>query len=142
MINLSNILNNLNIKNYTGKYEGPIDLINFKGIIHIPYAWSNLALYEALFLNIIYFIPSINFFNILIKDKDFFWSPPYREELIYLSEWYNDDKKNIIVYFDSWEDLIYKTNNLDYELYKNNISIFMNNHKKKYFKEWKNLLTY
>lgn len=51
----------LDIKAYNGRYNGPHDLQNFKGIIHIPYAWSNLAFFENMQNAIPYFIPSITF---------------------------------------------------------------------------------
>lgn len=108
MINLHKILINLGLKVYNGRYNGPLDLAEFKGVVHIPYAWSNLALFEALQLGIQYYIPSIEFLDELIKDKDFFWSPPFRRDVLHLSEWYNDINKKYIVYFDSWDDLIHK----------------------------------
>ncbi len=56
-------LNKRNIPSYRGRYGGPEDLKDFKGIIHIPYAWSNLALFENWANGVIYFIPSELFIN-------------------------------------------------------------------------------
>jgi len=140
MMNLSKKLNELNIPNYNGRYNGPLDLQKFKGVIHIPYAWSNLALFEAIQLGVIYFIPSKDFFISIKKDKDFFWSPPYREEILELSEWYCDDYKDILNYFDSWEDLVYKINNLDYNNFSLKLLDFGKKHEEKYLNLWKNIL--
>ena len=139
-MNLSKKLNELNIPNYNGRYNGPLDLQKFKGVIHIPYAWSNLALFEAIQLGVIYFIPSKDFFISIKKDKDFFWSPPYREEILELSEWYCDDYKDILNYFDSWEDLVYKINNLDYNNFSLKLLDFGKKHEEKYLNLWKNIL--
>ena len=46
MINLSEILNKYGIKNFNNRHQGFNDLIEFKGIITIPYAWSTWALFE------------------------------------------------------------------------------------------------
>ena len=47
MMNLKNQIEMLGFKAYTGKYDGPCDLTNYKAVVHIPYAWSNLAFFEC-----------------------------------------------------------------------------------------------
>lgn len=139
MMNLSKKLTEIGILNYNSRYNGPLDLLNFKGVIHIPYAWSNLAFFEAIQLGIVYFIPSKNFLFDLTKDKDFFWSPPFKSNVLELSEWYNPEHKNILVYFDSWDDLLNKTKNIDYNYIRLNMKQFTINHTNKYIDEWKKL---
>lgn len=34
---------------YYGRYNGPYDLKDFKGVIYMPYQWSNLALFENIY---------------------------------------------------------------------------------------------
>ena len=46
---------------YCGRYNGPYDLKDFKGIIYIPYQWSNLALFENIYNGLIHFVPSEKF---------------------------------------------------------------------------------
>ena len=137
MINLPLLLKENDILIYNGRYNGPLDLAEFKGVIHIPYAWSNLALFEAIQLLIPFFIPSFNFLQELKINNDFFWSPPYREDVIYLSEWYCDDHKDILIYFDSWDDLKSKINNLNYEKHKNILKKFGELHENKMLELWK-----
>ena len=140
MMNLKEKVETLGIKTYNGRYNGPLDLAKFAGVIHIPYAWSNLALFEAIQLGIIYFIPSLNFLKEIKKDKDFFWSPPYREDVIELSEWYCKDYKDILVYFESWKDLKNKTNNKDFIIQKEKIKILGEDHKNLIIKKWEKIL--
>ena len=140
MINLKDKLLELGIPAYSGKYNGPLDLKGYKGIIHIPYAWSNLALFENLQNNLIYFIPSQKFLIELKKDKDFFWSPPYIENKLYMSEWYCEELTNIIVYFDNWDDLINKINTIDYINQKNMILNFCKIHTENELKKWQEIL--
>ena len=140
MMDLASKLKELNIPVYQGRYNGPKDLSEFKGIVHIPYAWSNLALFEAINLGIIYFIPSFEFFKELKKNKDFFWSPPYREEVLGLSEWYNSFYKDVIIYFDSYSDLIDKTKNINYIDKKNKMRKLGEKFKKNKLEKWKNII--
>lgn len=95
----------LNIPNYRGQYNGPLDLKGVKGIIHIPYAWSNLALFENWHLGNVYFIPSEEFLLKLKAKGNFFWSPPFDEEFIRSSEWYLPEHKELFMYFNSFEEL-------------------------------------
>lgn len=140
MIKLADKLKELNIPVYNGRFNGPGDLMNYKGVIHIPYAWSNYALFEGIMNGIVYFIPSKEFFMELKKDKDFFWSPPYRDENLELSEWYNDENKDIFVYFKDWNDLKIKTLTINYNKKKEYLKKFGDNHRNKTLEKWKKIL--
>lgn len=136
-INLLDKCNSLGINCRSGRYNGPIELKNIKGMIHIPYAWSNLALFENLFLNNVYFIPSKKLIMEMSDKRNFFWSPPLDKELIEYSEWYNNENKNLFIYFDDWADLKVKTQNL--ELIKNTkrkIKEFVEVHNNKMINFW------
>lgn len=100
---------NLKINAYCGKYAGPNDLKNFKAIIHIPYAWSNLALFENWFIGNVYFIPSKKFLIELSKQNNFWWQDKYAIEMLDYSEWYLKEHANLHIYFDSWQDLKIKS---------------------------------
>ena len=141
MIKLSEKLKELNIKCFNGRFNGPKDLIDYKGVIHIPYAWSNYALFEGIMNEIIYFIPSKEFLIELKKDKDFFWSPPYKDENLELSEWYNEENKDCFVYFKSWDDLKIKTLTINYLKKKEYLKKFGDNHRIKMLELWKNILS-
>jgi len=82
MMDLKSKVVSLDIKIFNGRYNGPKDLAEFAGVIHIPYAWSNLALFEAIQSEIQFFIPSKEFLKYFIhtnidgeKKDNFFWSP-------------------------------------------------------------------
>lgn len=136
MINLFDIVSKLNIPCYSGRYSGPLDLAKYKGVIHIPYAWSNLALFEAIHLSIIYFIPSLNFLLSLKKNKNFFWSPPYDDKYIHISEWYCEENKDIFIFFDSWEDLVIKISTLDFNKQKKILKEFSKKNHSDMLKRW------
>ncbi len=147
MMDLKSKVKSLGIKVFNGRYNGPKDLSEFAGVIHIPYAWSNLAFFEALQLEILLFIPSIKFLKFFIhtnidglKKDSFFWSPPLREEVLHLSEWYCEDFKDVLIYFDSWDDLKYKINNLDYKAHKKKLRIIGDIHERNMLDKWKNIL--
>lgn len=91
-----------NILHYRGRYNGPDDLTGFKGILHIPYAPSNLALFEFLLRGIVYYIPSETFQRELLKKNPWFSGGVER---FHVSEWYDRKNRHLFVYFDSWDDL-------------------------------------
>jgi hypothetical protein len=118
MMNLREKVESLGIKVFNGRYNGPRDLAEFAGVIHIPYAWSNLAFFEAIQLEIIYFIPSKSFFFELSNKPNFWFQNHNCIDKIHLSEWYCEDFREALVYFDSWEDLSKKVVELDVTLHK------------------------
>ena len=140
MINLKEQLCKYEIPCYNGRFNGPKDLSEFKGVIHIPYAWSNYSLFEGIQNEIIYFIPSKEFLFELKKDKDFFWSPPYKDSNLELSEWYNDDNKNCIIYFNSWDNLKIKIYTTNFKKKKQYLREFGDTHRKKMINLWKSIL--
>lgn len=140
LMDLSKKLTELHIPNYCGRYNGPLDLKEYKGIIHIPYAWSNLALFEGIQLGIVYFVPSKNFLLELSESGDFFWSPPFKPELLELSEWFCLEHSQIILYFDSWSELQHKCANTNYVEQKKKIIQFSIAHEEKQLALWKKIL--
>lgn len=131
----------LGIKCFSGEYKGPSDLIGIKGIIHIPYAWSNLAIFENWNIGNVYFIPSKRFLLELSYKNNFFWSPPLDRDFIESSEWYLPEHKDLFVYFDSFEELKTLTNDsLLINNTRNNLIEYSKNHKKKCIKQWKSII--
>ncbi len=137
-MNLKNKCDELGILSYNGRYNGPSDLLGIKGIIHIPYAWSNLALFENWALGNVYFIPSKEFLINLANQGDFFWSPPFPHSFIESSEWYLPEHKDLFMYFDSWSHLreIVNYPNLIQEK-RNKILQFSKMHTDKTIQQWK-----
>jgi len=140
-MNLKQKCIDLGINVYQGRYNGPNDLKKFKGIIHIPYAWSNLALFENLQNNLIYFIPSKCFLLELSKMSNFWWQNcNYLEKYIEYSEWYHKDYEECFVYFDSWEDLVYKIKSTNFDNKKQLIKDRINWHTNYYMNRWKDII--
>ena len=140
-MNLSKTLDDIGIKNYCGRYNGPMDFKNYKAIVHIPYSWSNLALFESLSLQIVIFIPSKTFILQLAKEPNFFTpNLSFLFTHIDISEWYNDKHKELIIYFDSWNDLKEKILTLNYEEHKLKLKDYKDNHEKNILNEWREVL--
>jgi hypothetical protein len=98
-------LDQYNVLYYRGRYNGPEDLVGFKAILHIPYAASNLALFENLQRGLVYYLPSETFQRELLKQHQ--WFSGGFERFQY-SEWYDLKMRHLFVYFDSWTDLLQK----------------------------------
>ena len=134
----------LGIPNHRGRYNGPEDLADFKGIIHLPYAWSNLAFFENISFGIPYFIPSRSFLTTLIKQGGYWHTEPAYlicEKQFDLSEWYKPEREEIIVYFNSWEDLKYKINTTDYPLLRKKIRRYAEDYKALMLDRWKKVFS-
>lgn len=136
-IDLTKQLTRLGIPCYRGRYSGPLDLQDFKGIIHIPYAWSNLALFENIANGLIYFVPSMKFLLQIYKSGSFYWTPPFDVESLHYSEWYAPDNAPLFVYFDSWADLVKKIETTDYEQKREAIKAFQKKHEEKMLRSWR-----
>lgn len=132
----------LGISVYAGNYNGPYDLKDFKGIIHFPYAWSNLALFENMHLGLIHFVPSAQllkqWFHSSFRSSYPFFSLNDVNNL-HLSEWYCPEHKDLIVYFDSWEDLKKKIESTDYAVMRKKIGEFGKHHKQEMLRRWSNV---
>lgn len=137
-MNLKTKCDELGINAYNGRYNGPKDLENIRGLIHIPYAWSNLALFENWTMGNVYFIPSKDFLVKLSEMGDFFWSPPFDISLLESSEWYLPEHKDLFIYFNNWNEL--KNLSTDIKLInskKAKILEFMKFHTEKTLNDWK-----
>ncbi len=121
---------------YTGVYNGPKDLEDFKGIIYFPYQPSNLALFENIQLGIVHFVPSSKF---IINNQEVYryWTLKHFE----LCEWYSKSNQNLFVYFDSWDDLKTKIESLDFKSKKEYIKKFALNHKATMLSRWKQIFS-
>ena len=135
-MNLASHCSGMGLKCYHGRYAGPKDLVNFKGIIHIPYAWSNFALFENWYNGVVYFVPSERFLCELSSRPNFFWSPPFSKEFIRTSEWYLPGHEKLMVFFDSWEELRKKAAT-DQSSVKTAIKEFMDGHVERTIQQWR-----
>lgn len=124
----------LGFKTYSGVYNGPRDLEGFKGIIYFPYAWSNYAVYENMERGIVHFVPSVHFIRTMAPRH-----APIKYitlDLFNLIEWYKPEYKDLLVYFDSWQDLKYKVETLDYAEMSRRNKLFAQRHRETQLQRW------
>lgn len=141
-IDLTGVCRKLGIDVYCGKYNGPADLKDFKGIIHLPYNWSNLAFFENCRFGIPYFVPSEKFLRELMAEGDYFHADIEflkEENQFALSEWYSKEHKEVITYFDSWLDLKEKTLYSDFRKLHQKIKRYSAEHYELMFDRWTHL---
>lgn len=122
-----------NIKVWTGAYSGPEDIKQFKGVLFFPYAFSNLALFENLQRGIVHFVPTIEFLTKLRFIRG------GMEGKLEWCEWYFEQYKDVIVYFNSWEDLKHKVETTDYTAMSKKIQKFGQKNRDEMIREWANL---
>lgn len=140
-VNLAQECTRLDIMTYKGRYNGPNDLKDFKGIIHIPYAWSTFAFFENIQQGVPYFIPSSAFmFNLFRQGKIKWWqNSNFFKNNYHLAEWYNEQHSEIITYFDSWDDLKQKIESTDFAALRIKIQQYAEKHRHKTLEQWRNI---
>ncbi len=140
---------------FKNRHGGTSDIADFKGIIHIPYAWSTWLFFENLQAGIPYFIPSRKFLlrisiiqNILLLGKIFkknFWFQNYYDSILFnwdrlkIAEWYCAENSDVLVYFDSWNDLVEKINNTDFRAQREKIKAWGEKHTTNTLQQWENV---
>ncbi len=141
-MNLSEKCRRLGIPNYCGRYAGASDLKDFKGLIHIPYAWSNLAFFENIRQGIPYFIPSLKFFKKLAVMPNFFLpniSYLVNDGWYHLTEWYSPEHAEVFTYFDSWSDLKNKVNQADLPALREKVKAYAKKYEEKTLQKWRDV---
>jgi len=130
-------------------YNNIQHICEYKGFIHLPYQTNIQSLWENLGYFIIYFIPSKIFIQELItKTSWYYWEEKNKSydlliKSIELSEWYNINNKDIFEYFESWDDLKYKIENMNDEYIiqkKQTIKKFIENNNMQNIEKWKNII--
>ncbi len=126
----------LGFATYSGHYNGPDDLTEFKGVIYFPYQASNIALFENLQRGIVHFVPSERFIRELIEESApiYYWHEPY------YCEWYFGEHRDVIVYFDSWADLAHKVATTDYTALRPKIRAFGTYHRQRMVGQWQGVI--
>ncbi len=128
-------VSDLGVAVFSGKYNGPDDLKDFKGVVYFPYQASNFALFENLQRGIVHFVPSERFIEECVGRQDpiYYWHEPY------YCEWYFGVHRDIFVYFDSWDDLKVKIERTDYTAMRKKIKQFAVYHRDSMLAEWRTL---
>jgi len=133
-------LENHKVEYTHGRYGGARDLTKYQGIIHIPYAWSNLALWENLQNECVTFIPTIDFLQRINNvTGGFFFSPPLDWSAMNLAQWYQHP--GLFIEFNSWPDLLHKLQDTDYKAHRKRIRTFIKEHTQKTLIQWKRALS-
>jgi hypothetical protein len=118
--------------------------LEYKGVVCIPYAWSTIVFFERLQLGLVTFIPTPNFLMQLFKEGNWWFQPPFninQPELLVISEWYCPEHNDLFVFFDSWTDLLEKTNTTNYEAKTNIILDFARKHEDEHLRRWSDVIS-
>jgi hypothetical protein len=140
LMNLSEHLTALGIENKCERFTDHIsELLAYKGSICIPYAWSTIVFFERLQLGIVTFIPTERFLIELFSEGNWWFQPPFNiqhPETLVVSEWYCPEHKDLLVFFDSWIDLLGKINTTNYAAKTKTILDFARKHEEESLKRW------
>jgi hypothetical protein len=143
-MNLAAKCDELGINNFPHHYNGPSDLKDIKGIIHLPYSWSNFSIFEQWSIGNVHFIPSYSYMMNLYLQNNYHIQEAYgvKDGLFSCSEWYLPEHRDLFIYFDSWDHL--KQLTIDDNLImnkKNKCLAFSEQHTNKMLQLWDNAIT-
>lgn len=138
-------LNRLNIsfKYFPYKYGGPLILSTYKATIMLPYQVSIMKMMENFRYGVAMIIPSERFLRELIKSNYTFVSSEVfniPDGVRTYVEFYNDEFRDLFIYFDSYNDLPDIIKNTDFKALKEKEKEFMRNYEKKAIKMWAEVL--
>lgn len=100
------------------QYRDIEHICEYKAVLHFPYQTNTQSLWEYSAYNIIYFIPSKKFIYELIYNTSwYYWEEKNRPTELFiksieLSEWYISENEALFIYFDSWNELKDKVDNI------------------------------
>jgi len=144
LLNLSKKLDTLDIQSICERFnENMIELLGYKGVICIPYSWSSISFFERLQLGIVTFLPTERFLIELFSEGEYWFEPPFnvqQTELLKITEWYAQEHRDFMVYFDSWNDLKLKIKNTNY---KDKTTLMLNYakmHEKETLERWNHII--
>ncbi len=121
----------------TGPYAGPQDLDGVRAVVHVPYAWSTFAFFERLQGATPMLVPSR---RLLFELPGLHWQDPQRlGELIELSEWYAPEHEELLVRFDSLEELPALLRDTDLEPVRERMRAFAERHTVRTLAAWSEL---
>lgn len=89
------------------EYCGPYDIETCCAVLHIPYAWGTVALWEYMSLGKTFILPSINWLNRTYQERYLFFQTNKSIDLINeYSDWYCEENRNLFIYFDELEEIV------------------------------------
>jgi hypothetical protein len=156
LINLQNVIDINQIKPYNY-----MDLIKAKAIIHIPYEISTMSIFEHYSMNIPLIFPSKTFIKKIYKDNmlNFYGSyatlfntklyPKNLESLlgenwfdniIEYADYYDVNNMPYIIYFNSFEEIPFILNSLNFNLISNKMREFNLKRKLKALEQWSRII--
>jgi len=148
-------------------YRNARELVRYKAVLHVPYAWSTLALWEFLQAGLVVIVPSARFFlqmmsncevwgpwlcNALqllhpgITPTDILWFQDFDHvisvEDLLAAEWWAPQNAEMLVFFDSWEDLreIANVSSEDWEQHRAKVRAIMRLRTTSTLRQWRRLL--
>ncbi len=140
---IQNQCKKIGVTTYHGTYNGPKDLEGFKAVLYIPYAWSNVALFENIQRGIVHFIPTASFLQRLHRQGN-----PIRPLTVGIvcneykyCDWYGEQFRDLFVFFDSWEELRDKVDSLDYKAFSEKVTKAARPLREATLQKWRDLFT-
>ena len=106
LLDLSSKLNMMGIPSIMHNYNEPSQIIQYKALIHIPYAWSTFAGFANAGAGLTTFIPTQRFLQELFFTNQNGWFQNWGAASLDIAECYDPSNASFYCQFDSWNDLV------------------------------------
>lgn len=88
------------------QYCGPYEIETCSAILHIPYSWGTIALWEYLSIGKTFILPSLEWLNSAYQKYPLFFQT-YKsiDAISNFSQWYCEENRNLFIYFDDLSEI-------------------------------------
>lgn len=133
--------NHVKFKKLKHRYGGPLVLATYKAVVMLPYQVSIMKMMENFRYGVAMLVPTERLFREMVEDfpeysfteKDLL---EVENALTYYVEWFNEEFKDLFVYFDKWEDLPEIIENTDFDSIKEKGKEYMERYEEKAINMW------
>lgn len=137
---IAELLKEMEIPAHCERYGTLEELQSFKGVLYLPYQWYVISMFETIRLGLPTFVPSEKFLLQMIAEGGYKFESAELANINNLqaySEWYNPQIREIMIYFDSWEDLKEKLKTTDLRAMRKKTWEYGKKHHDEMLRRWK-----
>eukprot|EP00833_Pecoramyces_ruminatium_P005402 jgi/Orpsp1_1/1179434/evm.model.c7180000069336.1 len=125
-------------------YGGPLALATYKAVIMLPYQVSIMKFYENIRYGVVMLFPSEKLLKEICERNDYSLSGrnlfDTKDGISNYMEYYTKEYRDLVVYFDKWEDIPEIIKKINYEEKRSKCKKYMENYEKKALNLWSQVL--
>lgn len=91
----------------TGRYKDREELAGYRYIVHLPYAWTTIALFDGLACGCAYYVPTKELLLDMLDNEEGYWfqNANYCRKYLDICEFYREENSTFIQHFSSMDNI-------------------------------------